>query len=511
MDSDQAQKVGSAIAARGVSKRFGALLALDDVDFELRHGEVHGLIGANGAGKSTLMALLSGALAPDRGTIELAGRPEPRFSPQLARSGGVCVIHQERQLCLDLTVAENLCLGSPPTTHRIIDRRRMRDDAARVLDLLGAEIDVDRLAGDITRAEQQIVEIARALGQSARVLLMDEPTAALSSLEAERLLELVSSLRAQGTSVVYVSHQLAEVAKIADRVSVLRDGQLVGTYEAAGLSASAVGRLMLGGETTPTARAHWKVGAGLPTLSVRELRAPGVRDVSFDLAAGEILALTGLLGAGHLEVGMAVFGASRISGGHIEINGKPIRPRTPADACAQGIGLVPPDRKTQGVLRDLSVAENATLPAVARRRLRTLTRSRVHREASRNLARLAVKASGLDAGVMTLSGGNQQKVVFGKWLGGDARVLVLAEPTSGIDIGARAELFALVDRLAQQGVAILLVSSDLGEVERLATRVLVMRRGEIVASLQLREIVGERMFAIAAGQPTPVAEGAIVP
>jgi ABC-type sugar transport system ATPase subunit len=206
-----------------------------------------------------------------------------------------------------------------------------------------------------------------------------------------------------------------------------------------------------------------------------------------------------------------VFGASRISGGHIEINGKPIRPRTPADACAQGIGLVPPDRKTQGVLRDLSVAENATLPAVARRRLRTLTRSRVHREASRNLARLAVKASGLDAGVMTLSGGNQQKVVFGKWLGGDARVLVLAEPTSGIDIGARAELFALVDRLAQQGVAILLVSSDLGEVERLATRVLVMRRGEIVASLQLREIVGERMFAIAAGQPTPVAEGAIVP
>ena len=500
MDSDQAQNVVPAIAARGVSKWFGALLALDTVDFELRHGEVHGLIGANGAGKSTLMALLSGALPPDEGTIELAGRPEPRLSPQLARARGVCVIHQERQLCLDLSVAENLCLGSPPIMHRRIDHRRMRDDAVRVLDLLGARIDVDRRAGDVTRAEQQIVEIARALGQNARVLLMDEPTAALTAREAERLLELVSGLCAQGTSVVYVSHQLAEVAKVAHRVSVLRDGRRVGTYAAAGLSPTEVGRLMLGEEaTTPTPRARWEAGVGPPVLSAHQLTAPGVHNVSFDLAAGEILALTGLLGAGHLEVGMAVFGGLRLAGGHVEIDGKLVKHRTPADACAHGIGFVPPDRKTQGVLRDLSVAENATLPAVARRQLRTLTRSRVHTAARSNLARLAVKAPGLDAGVMTLSGGNQQKVVFGKWLGGGARVLVLAEPTSGIDVGARAELFSVVDRLAQQGVAILLISSDLGEVERLATRVLVMRRGEVVAALEQDEIRGERMFAIAAG------------
>jgi ribose transport system ATP-binding protein len=508
MDSDQAQTAVPAIAARGVSKRFGALVALDTVDFELRHGEVHGLIGANGAGKSTLMGILSGALHPDQGTIELAGQPEPRLTPQLTRARGICVIHQERQLCLDLSVAENLCLGSPPKKYHRIDHHRMRDDAVRALDLLGAQIDVERFAGDITRAEQQIVEIARALGQNARVLLMDEPTAALSAREADRLLDLVSTLCAQGTSVVYVSHQLAEVARVAHRVSVIRDGRLVGTYAAAGLSPTEVGRLMLGDEaTTPTARTHRNVSTGPPVLSAHRLCAPGIRDVSFDLAAGEVLALTGLLGAGHLEVGMAVFGGTRLAGGSIEIDGKRVIQRTPADACAHGIGFVPPDRKTQGVLRDLSVGENATLPAVAQRQLRTLTRSRVHTAARNNLARLAVKAPGLDAGVMTLSGGNQQKVVFGKWLGSGARVLVLAEPTSGIDIGARAELFSVVDRLAEQGVAILLVSSDLGEVERLATRVLVMRRGQVVAALEQDEIRGERMFAIAAaGQP--VAESA---
>jgi ABC-type sugar transport system ATPase subunit len=489
----------AALAARGVTKRFGALVALDRVDFELARGEVHALIGQNGAGKSTLVSLMSGGTTPDEGFIEVAGVRETSMTPETARRARVRVIHQERQLCAHLSVAENINLGSLPTRRAdIVDWSRAHRTACETLALLGVEIDSRAIVGELTRAEQQIVEIAKAVHQDALALLMDEPTAALSQVEADRLLDLVSRLRANGTGIVYVSHQMGEIRRLADRVTVIRDGTRVGTYDPRSRTADELGALMLGNAVKSRAVVRSRsMQPGRPILEVTDLRGAGVEGVSFVVREHEILAITGLLGSGHLETALTLFGAQARTGGTVTLDGRPFRPKTPADSCARGFGFVPPDRKKQGVLADLTIAENVVLPELALRHRTWVTRKGTLRFAEMALKDLAVRAGSLDAPPKSLSGGNQQKVVFGKWTAVSARVLLLAEPTSGIDVGAREEIFKVIDSLAVAGSAVVLTSSDFGEVSRVATRVIVMNRGRIAAEIDQDALSADRLFSLA--------------
>ena len=491
---EAATAVGRLAAVRA-SKSFGALRALVDVSFSVRQGEIHGLVGANGAGKSTLVGLLSAATEPDSGHIELDGSPVERYSAASAHEAGLRIIHQERQLCPALTVAQNICLGAVPLARGLIDHRRMEQQAGQTLTRLGSDLEVHAEVASISRADQQVVEIARAIHDSGRFLLMDEPTAALSHAESHLLLRIVEGLRDQACGVVYISHNLSEVIDVCDRITVLRDGQAVESSARGDLSLEALSSLVAGGATGVRKRKSLQLLPDEPVVaSLEHLSAGQCRDVSFELHRGEVLALTGLLGAGHLDVGLALFGAVRPSAGRIEIDGQEVRLRSPADACSRGIGFVPPDRKTEGVLFDLSVAENAALPSVALRPPRLLSRAWTHRLADAWFPSLAVKANDLDAPMGTLSGGNQQKVVFAKWLAADARLLILAEPTSGIDVGAKEELCQLAERFASEGKSILLVSSDFDEVERLATRALVFRRGVITDEIVGAGITAEVLF-----------------
>jgi ribose transport system ATP-binding protein len=493
-----AASVSPLVRGKKLTKRFGALVALDRVDFELLAGEVHGLVGANGAGKSTLVGILSGAIAPDEGRLDIGGEEVEAFTPAVLRRAGVRTIHQERQLCPDLSVAENIHLGDLPRRRGMVDWPTLRTQSRGALARLGAPIEVDRMTSDISRAEQQVVEVARAVQDRGRILLMDEPTAALSHSESRLLLAVVDQLRAAGTAIVYISHNLSEVLQVADRVTVLRDGRRLGTYEAAEMDSESLGAMLTGNVSRAPEPARvagrGRAAGAPPLLTVRDLTLNDRPPIDLRLMAGEIVALTGLLGAGHLEVGLAIFGEGRPIAGSVEVDGKRLVRWDPSRSCRSGIGLVPPDRKTQGVLFDLSIAENTLLPRVAADPPRVLTRTWLMRTADRVLAPLNVKAGGLDAGIGTLSGGNQQKVVFGKWLATHARVLILAEPTSGVDVGAKEELCRVVEAFVDGGGAVLLLSSDFEEVERLADRALVFNRGRIVAEFAGSEVTSDSLF-----------------
>lgn len=486
------------LAAHGVSKRYGALAALDDVDFDVRSGEIHALIGENGAGKSTLVGLLSGGKTPDEGTIRIGEEADVALTPDHALRSGIRIIHQERQLCGHLTVAENIHLGALPTRRfGIVDAAAMRAGAEEALGRLGVDLDVNSVTGELARADQQVVELAKAMHHRARVLLMDEPTAALGHREAAHLLALIDRLRAAGTGIVFISHDLGQVARIADRVTVLRDGRSLGTFDAEERTPEELGELMVGKVARAARPAAYVTATDAPVLDVRNLSAAGVDDVSLSLHRGEVLGLTGLLGAGHIEAASAIFGARRVTAGAIRVNGDVKSFRGPSGACAAGIGLVPPDRKRQGLVRDLSIAANTTLARVAKSRKFGISRSWTARTAGAALGPLAVKTRSLDSGPFSLSGGNQQKVVFGKWSAAGADVLILAEPTSGIDIKSKEDIIGQIHRLVQGGTGVLVASTDFSEIERLAGRVLVMRKGRVVAELSGSDVTAARLGAIA--------------
>jgi ribose transport system ATP-binding protein len=395
-------------------------------------------------------------------------------------------------------VAENIHLGAlPKGRFGVVDVAAMRAGAVRALHLLGVEINVNTAVADLTRADQQVVELAKAIHQQARALLMDEPTAALGHREAENLLALIGRLRENGTGVVFISHDLGEVSRIADRVTVLRDGRSLGTYDADECTPDRLAELMVGKVTRAARPAATVRPAEPPVLDVHRLSTPGVEDVSLSLHRGEVLGLTGLLGAGHIEVALAIFGAYPVKSGVVRLHGTATAFRGPADACAAGVGLVPPDRKTQGLLRDLSIAENTTLAKVAKSGKFRISRSWTNQTAAAALAPLAVKTRSLESGPMALSGGNQQKVVFGKWSAAGADVLILAEPTSGIDVKSKEEIILEIDRLVHAGTGVLVVSTDASEIERLASRALVMRKGRVVAELSGDEVTAARLGAIA--------------
>lgn len=469
------------LEVRDVVKRFGGIVALDGVTFSLIRGEVRAIAGENGAGKSTLIKIMSGVHAPDGGEIIVDGTVYAGLTPRLAQRLGISVIHQEFNLFPALSVAENVSFGREPKTRiGTLDRRRMRREALALLGRLGADIDPTRLVADLSVAERQLVEIAKALGAEARIVIMDEPSAVLAGHELESLFGVVRALRREGTSVIYISHRLEEVFAIADRVTVIRDGRTVLTRATSELSQADLVRAMVGRDVSTTYPDR-STGAGEPRLRVRDLDVDTyVRGISLDVRAGEIVGIAGLVGSGRTTLARALAGLVRPTGGSIDIDGHGA-PRSPADAMAKGLVMVPEDRMHDGLLLDRSVAFNLSLPLLRRLSRRGLVdHSSEASQITETIRSVDLRPPdpGREAG--RLSGGNQQKVVIGKCLACSPRVLVIDEPTRGIDVAAKAEIHARLRALADDGVAILMISSELPEVLGMSDRVLVMREARIV-------------------------------
>jgi ABC-type sugar transport system ATPase subunit len=484
------------LEAQHVSKTFPGVIALDDVHFQVRAGEVNALVGENGAGKSTLIKLMSGSYAADGGSI-LVGDRQLEPSPAAAHRAGVATIHQDHQLVPNMTVAENIMLGHWPTRFGFINRRRQAEMARAAIALVEPNLSPDMSAHRLTPAESQLVEIARAVSEDARVVIMDEPTTSLSGREIDRLFRIVEDLKAQGRGIVFVSHWLEEVFRIADRVTVLRDGRLVGSKPANELNTDDVVQMMVGRSVEAVRSSAHEHGA--PMLKVRNLSRIGViDDITFDVHMGEIVTLAGLVGAGRTETANCIFGVDPVDGGTVEIAGKILPGGDPRAAIAAGMGLVPEDRRNQALIANLSVSVNATLAVLDTIAPRGFISSEREDEALALATRsVAVSMASADAPISTLSGGNQQKIVLGRWLACNPKLLILDEPTKGIDIGAKAEISEIILRLAREGTAILLVTSEMPEVLSLSDRVLVMRTGRIVGEIDRKELTPQAVISLA--------------
>jgi ABC-type sugar transport system ATPase subunit len=493
------------VSMHGITKRYPGVTALSDVTLSVEPGEVMALVGENGAGKSTLLKVLAGAVRADEGTIRVSGETVNIATPRDSQSHGIAVIYQELNLANDLSVAENIYVGREPKTRLgTIDFRAMDRGSAELLTVLGiANISPRTIVGDLNIAHRQMVEIAKALLIEARVVVMDEPTSSLTEEEVDTLLNLVRRLRAQGVSVIYVSHRMREIFEISDRITVMRDGSVVGVLDAAASAPGDVVRMMVGRELDDLygVRSAAVDRATVPTLEVRGLSAGSLlHDVSFAVYPGEIVALAGLIGAGRSHAAMTIFGARRRSGGEILINGNPLALRTPGEAMAAGIGFVPEDRKAQGLFLGLPVRENMSSASLASiSRLFMVSKSRDRSMAKDYAAKLGLRQSAVEVGAGTLSGGNQQKVVLARWLARHPRLLILDEPTRGVDVGAKAEIYALIRSIAQEGVAVLVVSSELTEVLGIADRIVVMREGHGVGELNVSEANEKKVMSMATG------------
>jgi rhamnose transport system ATP-binding protein len=486
---------------RDVHKSFDAVRALRGVSIELHAGEVHGLAGENGAGKSTIVRIIGGEHRPDSGVVLVDDAPVHFGGPRDARQHGIAVIHQEPTQFPDLTVAENVFMGRQPLrSMRRIDRAAMHRRAEELFSALGVPIDPGRVTRGLSIADQQIIEIGKALSAEARIIVMDEPTAALSTVEAERLFRVAGRLAEGGAALLFISHRLEEMYTICQRVTVLRDGSLVTTSPMADIDRDTLVRSMVGrsvDQLYPSRTAE----TGAEALVVEGLSRAGVfADVSFSVRRGEIVGLAGLVGSGRSEVARAVFGVDDRDSGVVTVSGRRLPAGDPRAAIAAGVAMVPEDRREQGLILDLSIERNATLPMLgAVSRFGLVSRSRERSFASRWADRLGVKRRRLTDPVATLSGGNQQKVVLGKWLATEPGVLIVDEPTRGIDVGAKVEVHALLSELATSGMAVLMISSELSEVLGMADRVLVMHEGRLTASLSKEDATEEKVLQAATG------------
>jgi rhamnose transport system ATP-binding protein len=490
------------LALHDATKSFGAVHAVTNGTIDLYPGEAHALVGENGAGKSTMVKILAGVYQPDSGELLIDGTPVSLHNPADAQNAGIAVIYQEPTLFPDLSVAENIFMGRQPLlAGRRIDRRRMYAESAALFSRLGVKLDPGRISRGLSIADQQIVEIAKALSLDARVIVMDEPTAALSATEVARLFDVVRTLRSGGAAVLFISHRLEEVFEICQRVTVMRDGRHVLTSELAGLTADDLVRAMVGRQMVERAAGERGV-AGEVVLHVERLTREGVfTDISLDVRAGEIVALAGLVGSGRSEVARAVFGIDRYDAGRVVLRGRQLRRASPTGAMAAGIGFVPEDRRQQGLVMDMSIQQNVALASLARLRKGGLVRSAAERAFAADWAvRLNLKYGRLIDPVSLLSGGNQQKVVLAKWLGRQPTLLIVDEPTRGIDIATKAEVHRLLVRLARDGVAILMISSELPEVLHIGDRILVMREGRLTAEFGHEDASEEKIMAAATGQ-----------
>ena len=490
------------LAAEAITKSYAGVRALSGVSFDLQSGEVHALVGENGAGKSTLIKIMTGAVAPDSGTLAVDGRLLHHVTPAVARSLGIAAIYQQPSLFPQLTVAENIAIAvEPRSAWRRIAWDARRRSAGEILRRVGADIDADRLVESLSMPEQQLVEIAKAVGTHARILIMDEPTASLSDREVERLFDVIARLRAEGAGIIYISHRLEEVLQLADRVTVLRDGRSVGTHLRDGLRRSTLVNLMIGRELSSLS-ARRPVTCGDVALELRAVscREAGVHDVSFEVRRGEILGIGGLVGSGRTELARTVFGLTPADSGEVVVRGRATRIASPRHAIDARIGYVPEDRQRHGVVPEMAISENvslANLPAVCRSGL--IDRARELEQAGRYIDGLRIKASSAAAGVQTLSGGNQQKVALARWLAIDPDILILDEPTQGVDVGSKSEIYEIVQEMTERGVAVVMISSELPELLAMSDRIAVMRAGTIAGIMSRGEATQANVLAMALG------------
>lgn len=486
----------------GVTKRFPGVLALSDVSFTLGREEVLALIGENGAGKSTLMRILAGVQEPDEGEIRVDGVPVRLDSVQTAQSLGIALIHQELNLSGNLDVGANIFLGREPLKRGLIDRKKIREDSGRLLARVGLDISPDIIVDRLPIGQQQLVEIARALSINARVLIMDEPTSSLSQHETERLFEVVKDLRSRGVSVIYISHRLGEVKELADRVTVFRDGMNAGHLNGDGITHNRMVQLMVGRDVSQY-YAKEPHEPGDVAIEVRELETPanpGHR-LSFSVRSGEIVGVAGLVGAGRTELLQVLFGVDAPLSGRIIIAGRERSFRSPVNAIDAGVALVPENRKLQGLVVEMALQQNIGLAGLRKHKRSGgfLNRQQENSDTAEMIRRLRIKTPSDQQIVQYLSGGNQQKVVLGKWLTMKPKVLLLDEPTRGIDVGARHEIYSLMEELARQGIAILFVSSEMEEILGMSDRALVMHEGRITGELQRDQLSEEAVMQLATG------------
>ncbi|MDF2375732.1 MAG: sugar ABC transporter ATP-binding protein [Verrucomicrobiales bacterium] len=486
----------------GISKSFPGVRALHEVGFSVDRGEVVALLGENGAGKSTLMKILAGVQPADRGEISIDGKMVKVSSVEEGLAQGIALIHQELNLATNLSVGANIFLGREPKKRGLIDEKTIAAESRKYLDKVGLDVPPETLVGDLTIGKQQLVEIAKALSTDARILIMDEPTSSLSQRETGRLFEVVKDLRGNGVSIVYISHRLAEVIELADRVVVLRDGENAGELKKDEVTHDTMVSLMVGRDLSQF-YAHMPLDAGEMVLSVSGLRTPvhPGHELNFELKAGEIVGLAGLVGAGRTELLESLFGIAPAVGGTIEVNGAAVTISNPRDAIEAGLALVPEDRKQQGLILDMAVADNLSLVSLERDQRKGFLNFDAENAISKEMVeRMRIKTPSDRQIVRFLSGGNQQKVVIGKWLAMKPGVLLLDEPTRGIDIGAKQEIYALMEELAEQGVAILFVSSEMEEVLGMADRVLVMHEGQLTGELKRDQMSEEAILHLATGR-----------
>jgi len=472
-----------------ISKAYPGVQALSEVSFSVAEGSCHALMGENGAGKSTLGKILAGIDVADAGAIHLRGEQIAPQNPAEARALGIAMVHQELAFCPELTIAENLCLGSWPHRRGWVDRDALRDKARRLLADVGFDEDVDRLVGELTTGQEQLLQIAAALGTGARILVFDEPTSSLSAVESERLFELLADLKRRGFTVVYVSHRMEEIFRLCDTITVLRDGRHVATEPAADSHQDRLVQQMVGRSVEHHEPDHLAKPLGDVALQVEGLSSgQRLQEVSLTLRCGEILGLAGLVGAGRSELAQALFGLDPERTGTVSVAGHPLPPGDVVAAMEAGVGLLPEDRKRQGLVLGLNCRENGALAVLQRwSRWGWMDRRRERDQMEALVRQLRVKAPSIESGIAGLSGGNQQKIALAKWLARECRVLVVDEPTRGVDVGAKAEIHRLLDQLACEGMAILLISSELPEVMKLSRRLLVMRGGRIVGEFQRSE------------------------
>ena len=488
------------LSAVAIAKSFAGVQALKGVSLELRAGEVHALVGENGAGKSTLIKVITGAVKPDSGTLTVGVHVVAHHSPALAKSLGIAAVYQQPALFPDLTVAENIALALESAgVWRRVDWDARNRLARELLERTGAEIDPARTVSTLSMPEQQIVEIAKAIGAKARVLILDEPTASLTDREVERLFRVIRALREEGHGIIYISHRLEEIASIADRVTVLRDGQSIATRDLRDVAPAELIRLMVGRDIAAVFPKR-AVPIGDVVLEVRGLRSPAIHEANFTVRRGEIMGVAGLMGAGRTELAETLFGLTPAEGGEILLHGRAVRIQSPPDAIGLKIGYLPEDRRQHGVVLEMAIAANmsmASLGAVSRRGL-------IDSGAERRLARgfvdqLRVKTPSLYAEAGSLSGGNQQKVALARWLAIGPEVLILDEPTQGVDIGSKSEIHRMIVELAEKGMALVMISSELPEILGMSDRIAVMRAGRIAGILSRAEATQERLLALALG------------
>jgi len=489
------------LAVRGLTKSFPGVLALRGVSLHLHKGEVLSLIGENGAGKSTLMKILAGVQPADNGDYLIDGEPVSLQNVRDAMERGIALIHQELNLAANLDLATNIFLGREPNKKGIIQEKNLREDASKYLKRVGLDLPSETITGTLPIGKQQLVEIAKALSCDARVLIMDEPTSSLSQKETETLFEVVKDLRNQGISVIYISHRLGEVIELSDRVTVFRDGENAGDLEKYEINHENMVRLMVGRDLSEfyDRQIHQP---GKTVLKAHEIISPSYCDipVSLEVRAGEIVGIAGLVGAGRTELLQTIFGVTPALGGELELDGQSFRPSCPADAITAGIALAPEDRKQHGLVLPMTVRENASLPSLERDQAKGFLNQEAELKiADRAVEQMSIKTPTIEQIARFLSGGNQQKIVLGKWLAMKPKLLMLDEPTRGIDVGAKREIYKLMEKLAGEGMAILFVSSEMEEVLGMADRAYIMHEGRVSGELSREELSEESIMHLATG------------